>query len=158
MRMAHRLSSSLAALLLCSVLAAGGAQAADGYFWFTQRPQYVVPPGPPLEHLALGVRYDRGKGVPQNSGVAAAYYFSAAARGVPEAQYNIGRMYLEGKTVARDFVLAHMWFNLAVAAYPRGATEKRRQAILVRAVVEKKMTVEQVSEAQKLALEWRPLY
>lgn len=115
-----------------------------------------IPVEDPYKQLELGVRYDRGKGVPQNHGLAAELYHAAAQQGVPEAQYNLGRIYLEGKHLRADMIKAHMWFNLAIARYPHGATEKRRQAVLARAVAEKRMTARQIDEAQQRALDWRP--
>jgi len=36
-----------------------------------------------------------------------------AEQGHPKAQYNLGVMYAEGLGVQKDYVLAHMWLNLA---------------------------------------------
>jgi TPR repeat protein len=156
MRATRWLGCVVLATLVYPALTAAPARATDGYFWFTMRPQYPIPETDARTQLAMGVRYDKGHGVPQNFGLAFAYYRAAAEKGMPEAQYNVGRMYLEGKHVARDLVVAHMWLNLALASYPHGAVEKRRQATLARAVIEKRMTVEQITEAQLLAVSWRP--
>ena len=57
--------------------------------------------------------------------------------------------YRYGYGVAKDFVLAHMWYNLAAAQGNFGSGWER-------GVVAMKMTPAQISEAQKLAREWKP--
>jgi TPR repeat protein len=58
-------------------------------------------------------------------------------------------MYLKGRGVPQDYVLAHMWFNLSAAQnHPRAVTDREQ--------VEKLMTPAQIAEAQKLAQEWKP--
>ena len=56
-------------------------------------------------------------------------------------------MYKDGQGVVQDYVMAHMYFNLAGAG-------GHKRAIKNRGIVEKKMTPSQVAEAQKLAKEW----
>ena len=59
----------------------------------------------------------------------------------------------------RDYVLAHMWFNLA-AALPRDMVNRAAAKWIVenaaknRDIVAEKMTPAQVAEAQRLAREW----
>jgi len=55
-----------------------------------------------------------------------------------------------------DNVSAHVWFNLAAAHFPASATDDRDAASNYRDLVERKMTRDQIAEAQKLALEWKP--
>jgi hypothetical protein len=50
--------------------------------------------------------------------------------------------------VPPDYVLAHMWFNLA-------ATQGLQKAALARDAVAQKMTLEQMSEAQARARAWK---
>ena len=102
----------------------------------------------------LGVRYIEGKGVPQDYARAVGWWRKAAEQGVAEAQYNLGNMYYNGKGVPQDYVQAHMWSNLAASRFP--PSEYRDQAVKNRDIVAKKMTPAQISEAQKLAREWRP--
>ena len=45
-------------------------------------------------------------------------YRRAAEQGVAEAQYNLGHMYRMGFGVPQDYVLAHMWYNLAGFSVP----------------------------------------
>jgi TPR repeat protein len=62
----------------------------------------------------------------------------------------LGIMYdLGGHGVPQDYVQAHMWFNLAGASGNADAVKNRE-------TVAAKMTPEQISEAQRLAREWKP--
>ena len=63
-------------------------------------------------------------------------------------------MYANGRGVAQDYVLAHMWNNLAASRWPLG--EARNAIAKVRDNIEKRMTPAQVAEAQNLAREWKP--
>ena len=70
-------------------------------------------------------------------------------QGDPLAQATLGLMYAEGQGVPQDYVLAHMWMNLAAA---KGVKE----AVKNRDFLEKRMTPAQLAEAQRLAREWQP--
>ncbi len=54
------------------------------------------------------------------------------------------KIYLNGEGVTQDYVLAHMWFNIAAGKGNEGAKE-------VRAVIVKAMTPSQIADAQKMA-------
>jgi TPR repeat protein len=70
----------------------------------------------------------------------------AAEQGNAKAQTNLGVMYANGQGVPQDYVLAHMWFNLAAAqGDPNGKG--------LRDLVAKSMTSEQIAEAQRMARE-----
>ncbi len=70
------------------------------------------------------------------------------------AQYTLGIMYAYGEGVAQDYVLAHMWFNLATAHLPPDVIQKA--AATQRYKIEGNMMPEQIAEAQRLASEWKP--
>jgi TPR repeat protein len=72
-----------------------------------------------------------------------------AEQGYAQAQHNLGSMYDNGQGVPQDYVLAHMWFNLAAA-------QGREIAKGLRDIAAKNMTREQLAEAQRLAREWAP--
>ena len=55
----------------------------------------------------------------------------------------------DGSGVSQNYVLAHMWFNLAVTNGDEVSLENRDFAA-------SKMTKAQIAEAQKLAREWKP--
>ncbi len=102
----------------------------------------------------LGVMYDKGQGVPQDDAEAVGWWRKAAAQGHAEAQLSLGIRYGKGQGVPQDYAQAHMWFNLAASRLPPG--EDRDAAVNNRDIVAKWMTPAQISEAEKLAREWRP--
>jgi len=79
-----------------------------------------------------------------------------AQQGIPEAQFNLALMYVMGEGVPQDYVLAHMWFNLAGSRYPASEEESREGAVKNRNRVASKMTPAQIAEAQRLARKWKP--
>ena len=62
------------------------------------------------------------------------------------AQSNLGRMYGNGEGVLQDNVYAHMWFNIASSNGSETARENRD-------IAAKRMTPNQLAEAQSLARE-----
>jgi hypothetical protein len=62
-------------------------------------------------------------------------------------------MYVDGRGVPKDYVRAHMWLNLAAA---RSSGDLQREIAVLRDMIGKDLTVEQLSEAQRLAREWKP--
>ena len=101
----------------------------------------------------LGVRYGNGQGVPQDNKEAARWYGLAADQGYALGQYNLGLMYAKGRGVPQDYIQAYMWYNLA-ASNSRG--DLRLLAVKGRNQAAKEMTPEDLSEAQRLASEWKP--
>jgi hypothetical protein len=106
--------------------------------------------------FTLGVMYGEGRGVPQDFAEAAHWYRLAAEQGDAQAQYNLGLAYARGEGVTQDVVEAHMWFNLAAARFPATDTRNRAAAVKNRDTVASEMSSEQLSEAQKRALAWKP--
>ncbi len=102
----------------------------------------------------LGFMYDKGLSVPQDYARAVEWYRKAAEQGDAKAQSLLGAMYGLGKGVPRDYVQAHKWYNLAASRFPFGV--KRDISVKNRDIVAKRMTPAQISEAQKLAREWKP--
>ena len=68
--------------------------------------------------------------------------------GNAEAQFNLGLKYANGEGVPQDYVLAHMWLNLARAQGLEEAEENMPKLL-------NRMTKEQIAEAQKMAREWQ---
>ena len=97
----------------------------------------------------LGLRYKDGVGVPQDDAEAIKWFRLAAEQGYATTQYILGLCYKNGDGVPQDDVLAYMWFNLAGASGFEYAKTRR-------GTVSKKMTSEQIAEAQKLSREWKP--
>ena len=61
----------------------------------------------------LGLMYDNGEGVPQDSSRAAQWYRAAAEQGEEYAQLNLGFMYGNGEGIPQDFSKASRWFRAA---------------------------------------------
>jgi uncharacterized protein len=95
-----------------------------------------------------GSMYDRPD---QDYAAAVGWHRKAADQGYAGGQHKLGFMYQYGRGVPRDFISAHMWFNLAAA--------KGRNAFATTSLdmVAAKMTPAQIGEAEKRFAEWRPL-
>ena len=102
----------------------------------------------------LGVMYGEGLGVPQDYAKAVGWWRKAAEQGHATAQYNLGVAYHNGEGVPQNYAQAHMWYNLAASGFSPG--EDRDKVVKNRDHVAKRMTPAQISEAQKLAREWKP--
>ena len=89
--------------------------------------------------------WDAGKPVE-----ALAQWQAAADAGDRRAMLALGRIYLKGLGAPQDYVLAHMWFNLAAS---RGENE----ALKERDSLAENLTPSERAEAQKRAREWRPV-
>jgi hypothetical protein len=100
--------------------------------------------------------YAEGHGVLQDHAEAVKWYRLAADRNHAQAQYNLGLWFASGEAVSQDYVSAHMWFNLAAASFPASDVSNRNLAGKNRDLVARKMTPDQIAEAQKLAREWKP--
>ncbi len=92
--------------------------------------------------------------MPQDDAVAVGWWRKAAEQGHAKAQYNLGFMYAKGRGVTQDYVQAYMWIDLAVANY--FSQTNRHRAARFRQRIAERMTPAQISEAQKLAREWKP--
>src|SRR5580704_11268965 len=99
----------------------------------------------------LGFRYENGFGVPQNYIAAADLYLRAAERGDTFAQSRLGLSYDKGHGVRKDLILSYKWLDIATA---RGSGRNHDFYLRLRDAVASKMSLEQVSEGQRLALIW----
>jgi hypothetical protein len=97
----------------------------------------------------LGNKYDKGQGVQQDYKEAVKWWRFSSEQGNALAQYNLGLMYAKGEGVPQDYALAHKWWNLA-------GSNGVKQAVGNRNILEKKMTQQQIAEAQRLARNWKP--
>ena len=121
----------------------------------------------------LGVAYEHGFYVAQDDAEAFRWYRRAANKiydrpgntWIHSPQYNIGAMYASGRGTAQDYVRALMWFILAIAfgdtkpPAPLGielVDTSKFTALEQRDRLRALMTSAQISEAEKLANEWRP--
>ena len=73
---------------------------------------------------------------------------AAASEGDRRAMVTLGRVYRRGVGAPQDYILAHMWLNLAAGGGDA-------QAAAERDALAEQMTVEERGEARKLARDWR---
>jgi TPR repeat protein len=99
--------------------------------------------------VLLGILYEEGLRGPQDSVQAVLWYEKAAAQGNANAQVRLGALYEAGKGVPQDIVQAYKWYTLGEANGDKKAAE-------LRDALTKRMTPDQIAEAQKLAREWKP--
>ena len=102
--------------------------------------------GDALAQYGVGLMYDEGKGVAQDYKESVRWYQQAAQQGYAKAQYNLGISYGKGEGVAQNYLRAHMWLNLAAIGGDADAVKSRD-------ITARKMTPQQVAEAQNLARE-----
>ena len=93
----------------------------------------------------LGNMYYHGQGVTQDYKQAVYWWQKSAEQGYVGAQLNLGLMYAYGLGVIEDYVTARMWFN--ISGNPREASEEIDK-------LSKRMTPQQIEEAQRMAREW----
>src|ERR1700722_327070 len=101
---------------------------------------------------ALGYMFATGRGVPQSYIEAAGWYRRASEQGNPTAQYMLGLMYDKGQGVPQDYVEAYKWLDLAVG---RASGRTREDWVRIRDAVASKLSLAQITEGQRRALEWR---
>jgi TPR repeat protein len=121
----------------------------------------------------IGIAYERGLSVAQDDAEAFRWYRRAANKiyerpgdtWIHSPQYNIGAMYASGRGTAQDNLQALMWFTLAAAfgdtkpPDPLGiklVDTSKYTALEQRDRLMALMTSAQITEAERLAHEWRP--
>ena len=105
--------------------------------------------GKPDAQYVVGAMYYTGNSVPQDNKLAVEWFRKAAEQGHAEAQHALGLMYrYHAAGMPKDKVLAYMLWNLAAASGNMNATEQR-------AAIAKRMTAEQIEEAQAMSRTWR---
>ena len=113
---------------------------AEAVKWYTLAAQQ----GDADAQYNLGVMYDNGRGVVQDYAEAVKWYRLAALQGHANGQNNLGFMYGNGQGVVQNYVKAHSWYNLSAVSGNAMAIENRDS-------VAKRMTPQQIADAQKLA-------
>ena len=111
--------------------------------------------GHPGAQFMLGVMYFNGSGVPQDNRVAAIFFFQAAQQGKAGAQLALGSIFIRGVGVFQDLVQAQTWLSLAAI---NSTGELQTQAVALRDATTRLMTAEQLAEAERLILAWRPTF
>ena len=98
--------------------------------------------------FSLGIIHFDGTS-PQDETEAAKWFRLAAEQDDTVAQFMIGWIYADGVGVPRDYVPAHMWWNVAAMHGALVGGQKRDE-------IEVQMTPHQIAEAERLAREWKP--
>jgi TPR repeat protein len=113
--------------------------------------------GSPLAQYLLGAFYELGETVLQDHAEAVNWYERAADQGLALAQFALGAMYARGEGVPEDVVRAHKWLSLSAthAAQISGAEKLVRDAQELRDDVSRRMTSEQMIQAEQLARVWQ---
>jgi TPR repeat protein len=111
--------------------------------------------GSPVAQTYLGYMYEYGLGVPQDYVHAASWLHLAAEQGEPTGQFLLGLLFDKGFGVPQDWVEAEVWLSLAAsqAMTPRQQDYWTR----VRAAVARKLTLNELAEAQRRASTWVPI-
>ena len=76
------------------------------------------------------------------------WYRKAADQNLAEAQYNLGYCYANGQGVAKDYVEAYKWVNLAAASKDEHTA---KNVVKMRNWLESQMSPEQIAKAQRLS-------
>lgn len=100
----------------------------------------------------LADMYERGLGVKQDYSLAATWYSAAASQNHIKAQSRLGYLYENGKGVNKDLVRAYMWYSIAGVWEWVGEGEMPDSD--PRKKLGKKLTKEQMVEAETMATDW----
>ncbi len=98
--------------------------------------------------FSLGLMYYwGGEGVIQDYKEGVKWYRKAAEQGHTLAQIILGHLYFQGNGVGKDYIMAHMYWNIA-------SVSGDKEALVKRGSVAREMTASQIAEAQRMAREW----
>ncbi len=100
----------------------------------------------PFAVFRLGMMYEQGWQVAKDGTKAIRLFEDAAWLGSPDAQHYLGLLYFQGQLVPKNSAWSYAWLNLAASKNPAYAK--------ARDLVEKRLTPEQLAEAQRLSIEW----
>jgi TPR repeat protein len=101
--------------------------------------------------MSLGNCYTNGEGVEKDTVEAMKWYRKAAEQNYAEGQFTVGACYAGGHGVEKDYTEAYAWYNLlAATTHPFAEVAKSSRDTL-----EKKMSPQQVADAQKRTKELR---
>lgn len=109
----------------------------------------AIEQGPGGDQALLGLRYVNGAGVAQDYGKAVKCFQIAVEQGHTIAPVFLAAIYASGMGVDRDYVTAYMWYHRAGILGIEKAHEERDKIL-------KEMTIVEITEARRLAREWKP--
>ena len=120
--------------------------------------------GDALGQYNLAVTYLTGSLGKQDPDIAWNLLLKAAAQNLKSAQFNLSVMLLKGTGRPVNNVQAYKWLIITLddkhsseAGFPIGSfAELRSKAESIKKSLERKLTAEQIAEAQRQAEEWRP--
>ena len=98
---------------------------------------------------SVGMMYDLGHGVPQSYSEAFKWFIKAAQQGEGVGQYNVGEALEYGRGVPQDDVAAYTWYSLA-------AEQALSVAIIHRDTLSRRLTREQIEEALRHFISFKP--
>jgi uncharacterized protein len=124
-----------AQLVLGKMYAAGAGVPRD----YAHAMSYFRSANTPEAWYQLGLLYQQGLGAPASDAEAAVWWLKAAERGLAEAQYAIGCLYL-----TRDPVAAYAWFALAAASGDK-------EGVAAMKSLASRLTPQQLAEGQQRA-------
>jgi len=101
---------------------------------------------------ALGNCYFEGYGVTKDIPDGVIWTRKAAEQGFAPAEDALGMCYAKGKGMPQDYLEAYKWFDLAAAQ----GGEHNTDAKINLSMAERAMTPEQITQAQKLARDFKP--
>ncbi|MEO8165560.1 MAG: tetratricopeptide repeat protein [Betaproteobacteria bacterium] len=103
----------------------------------------------------VGFLYHNGFGVKPDQAEALKWFQKAAQQGDVRAQYYAGIMFASGKGAPKDLQKAVMWLKLSAENPKSGYRDSfyTREEIKK---IEKKMTPEQIAQANELVKNWKP--
>ncbi len=102
-----------------------------------------------VAHFFVGIVYAEGRGVPQDDAEALIWFRNAAELGLASTQFKLGYMYSSGQGVTENLTEAYFWLSLAARNGESGAEGTR-------SVIERRMTRDQITEAQRRSAAWKP--
>jgi TPR repeat protein len=116
-------------------------------YWFTKAAEQ----GNAVAQTNIGLMIYNGQGTLKDDKQAVYWFTKAAEQGNAVAQFNLGFMFSGGLGTPKDNVMAYVWWNIAAAQGHEYSSKNR-------SVVEKKMTLNQIADAQKLSKEYYAKY
>lgn len=117
----------------------------EAKYWFKK----AADQGHAGAQVNLGTLYSLGQGAPFSDPMALFWFQKAAEQRNALAFAKLGMMYERGRSVPQNLVEAHMWYNLSAAYGEKRAADSRN-------ALTKRMTVEQITEAEARAKKWTP--
>ncbi len=97
--------------------------------------------------MNLGTLYSNGLGCQKDDKAAVFWFLLAAKQGHGLAFVKLGSMYEGGRGVTQDLVQAYKWYHLGGVNGETTGEQSRDE-------LEKRMTPDQIQEAQRLTKEW----